>query len=81
MSCVSDAADLSWVVSVTLRIQLYNLCKKKLSGVIDNAERQWTKKVDFKIEYLREYEVICKKALTRVSGAQMELFDKKSLKG
>jgi hypothetical protein len=36
-----------------------------------------TKKVDFIVEYLYEYEAICKKALTRVSGAQMELFDEK----
>jgi hypothetical protein len=36
-----------------------------------------TKKVDFIVEYLREYEAICKKALFRVSGAQMELFDEK----
>jgi hypothetical protein len=37
-----------------------------------------TKKVDFIVEYLREYEAICKKALTSVSGAQMELFDEKN---
>jgi hypothetical protein len=37
-----------------------------------------TKKVDFNVEYFREYEAICKKALTRVSGAQMELFDEKN---
>jgi hypothetical protein len=37
-----------------------------------------TKKVDFIVEYLRDYEAICKKALTRVSGAQMELFDEKT---
>jgi hypothetical protein len=36
-----------------------------------------TKNVDFIVEYLRKYEAICKKALTRVSGAQMELFDEK----
>jgi hypothetical protein len=34
------------------------------------------KKVDFIVEYLPEYEALCKKALTRVSGAQMELFEK-----
>jgi hypothetical protein len=34
--------------------------------------------VDFIVEYLREYETICKKALTRGSRAQMELFDKKN---
>jgi hypothetical protein len=39
-----------------------------------------TKKVEFLVEYLREYEVICKKALTRVSGAKMELFDEKNQK-
>jgi hypothetical protein len=32
-----------------------------------------TKKVNFIVEYLREYKAICKKALTSVSGAQMEL--------
>jgi hypothetical protein len=36
-----------------------------------------TKKVYFIVEYLREYETICKKVLTCVSGAQMELFDEK----
>jgi hypothetical protein len=33
-----------------------------------------TKKVDFLVEYLREYESIFKKALTRVPGAQMDLY-------
>jgi hypothetical protein len=37
-----------------------------------------TKKVDFIVEYLCECEALCKKALTRVSGAQMELFDEKN---
>jgi hypothetical protein len=45
-----------------------------VSGVIDTADH---KKIDFKVEYLREYEAICKKALTRGSRAQMELFDEK----
>jgi hypothetical protein len=36
-----------------------------------------TKKVDFIVKYLREYEAICKKASTRESGTQMELFDEK----
>jgi hypothetical protein len=36
------------------------------------------KKVDFIVIYLREYEAICKKALTCVSGAQMEFFDEKN---
>jgi hypothetical protein len=36
------------------------------------------KKNDFIVEYLREYEAICKKALTRGSRAQMELFDEKT---
>jgi hypothetical protein len=39
-----------------------------VSGVIDTTK---------KVEYLREYETIFKKALTRVSRAQMELFDEK----
>jgi hypothetical protein len=37
-----------------------------------------TIKVDFIVEYLREYEAIFKKALTRVSGPLMELFDEKT---
>jgi hypothetical protein len=37
-----------------------------------------TKKVDLIVEYLCEFEAICKKALTSVSGAQMELFDEKN---
>jgi hypothetical protein len=36
-----------------------------------------TKKVDFIVEYLCEYEAMCKKALTSVSGVQMEMFDEK----
>jgi hypothetical protein len=40
------------------------------SGVIDTADN---KKIDFIVEYLREYEAICKKALTRGSKAQMEV--------
>jgi hypothetical protein len=36
------------------------------------------KKVEFIVKYLREYKAICKKALTRVSGAQMQLFDEKT---
>jgi hypothetical protein len=46
-----------------------------VSGVIDTADH---KKIDFLVEYLREYEKICKKALTRRSGAQKELFDEKN---
>jgi hypothetical protein len=38
------------------------------------------RKVEFIVEYLREYEAISKKALTRGSGAQMEFFDEKKLK-
>jgi hypothetical protein len=37
-----------------------------------------TKKVDFIVEHLREYKAICKKALTHVSGAQIELFYEKT---
>jgi hypothetical protein len=37
-----------------------------------------TKKVDFIAANLREYEAICKKALTCESGDQMELFDEKN---
>jgi hypothetical protein len=37
-----------------------------------------TKKVDFIVEYLCKYEATCKKALTRASGAHLELFDEKT---
>jgi hypothetical protein len=37
-----------------------------------------TKKVDYIGKNLCEYEAICKKALTCVSEAQMELFDEKN---
>jgi hypothetical protein len=33
---------------------------------------------DFKVEYLREFQAICKKALTRVSGAKEKLFGEKT---
>jgi hypothetical protein len=46
-----------------------------VSDVIDTADH---KKIDFIVEYLREFEAICKKALARGSGAQMELFDEKN---
>jgi hypothetical protein len=46
-----------------------------VSGIIDTA---YHKKIDFIVEYLRKYEVIIKKALTRGSRAQMELFDEKN---
>jgi hypothetical protein len=45
------------------------------SGVIDTADH---KKFEFIVEYLREYEAICKKALTRGSRVQIELFDEKN---
>jgi hypothetical protein len=45
------------------------------SGVIDTADH---KKIDFIVEYLHEYEAICKKALTCGSRAKMELFDEKN---
>jgi hypothetical protein len=35
----------------------------------------------FIVEYLREFEAICKKALARESGVQMELFDEKKTGG
>jgi hypothetical protein len=33
---------------------------------------------DFIVEYLRKFEAICKKDLTRESGAQVGLFDEKT---
>jgi hypothetical protein len=55
-----------------------------VGGVMDTAH-QWlsitpltTKKIDFIVKYLLEYEAICKKALTRGSWAQMELFEEKN---
>jgi hypothetical protein len=41
---------------------------------------RWPQKIDFIVEYFREYEAICKKALTRGSRAQMELFDEKNMR-
>jgi hypothetical protein len=45
-----------------------------VSVVIDTADHN---KIDFIVEYLREFEAICKKVLAPGSGAQMELFDEK----
>jgi hypothetical protein len=45
------------------------------SFVIDTAG---AKIGDFIVEYLREFEAICKKALTRESEAQVGLFDEKN---
>jgi hypothetical protein len=47
-----------------------------VSGVINTVDH---KKIDCIVEYLREYEAICKKALTRGSRAQVELFDEKTV--
>jgi hypothetical protein len=44
------------------------------NGVIDTAG---AKMGDLKVEHLREFEAICKKALTRESRAQVGLFDEK----
>jgi hypothetical protein len=52
-------------------------------GVIDTAHH-WSAvsliplTTNFKVEYLREHKAICKKALTHLTEAQMELFDAKS---
>jgi hypothetical protein len=51
--------------------------KKSYIGKFYNMTPLTTKIVDFIVEYLLEYEAIRKKALTRVSGAQMEFFDEK----
>jgi hypothetical protein len=54
-----------------------------VSGVIDTAHH-WSAvsliplNTNLIFEYLREYKAICKKALTRGTGAQMELFDAKN---
>jgi hypothetical protein len=42
-----------------------------VSSVIGSVDHQ-------KVDFIVEYEAICKKALTHVSGAQMELFDEKN---
>jgi hypothetical protein len=54
----------------------YGLTKKQIlvSSVIDTADQ---KIGDFKVENFGEFESICKKVLTRISGAQMELFQEK----
>jgi hypothetical protein len=59
------------------RIQLCKLGSKsyQTSGVIDTAG---DKIGDFKVEYLREFEAICKKGFTRESGARVGLFDEKN---
>jgi hypothetical protein len=44
-------------------------------GVIDTADH---KKIDFIVDYLRDCEAICKKALPRGSRAQIELFYEKT---
>jgi hypothetical protein len=46
-----------------------------VGSVIDTDDH---KKIDFIVEYLRKYVAICKKALTRGSRVQMELFDEKN---
>jgi hypothetical protein len=46
-----------------------------VGSVIDTADH---KKIDFIVEYLREYEAICKKALTHGPRAQIELFYEKT---
>jgi hypothetical protein len=61
--------------------QSHNKCRGYLRivfghiGVIDTAEAKIS---DFIVKYFREFEVICKKALTCVSGAKEKLFDEKT---
>jgi phage regulator Rha-like protein len=45
-----------------------------VNGVNDNT---YQKIGDFKVEFIGEFESICKKALTRILGTQMELFYEK----
>jgi hypothetical protein len=47
-------------------------------GTSGEIETTGAKIGDFKVEYLRQFEAICKKALTRESGAQVGLFDEKT---
>jgi hypothetical protein len=53
----------------TIILNVQNFAKKY--GLTQN------KICDFKIEFFGEFESIFRKALTRMSGAQMELFDEK----
>jgi hypothetical protein len=53
----------------------------KLFSVVLLLTLLTTNKVDFVVQFLREYKAICKKALICVSGAQIELFDEKKTRG
>jgi hypothetical protein len=63
---VYDTADRGWIVSIKLFTNnfLFNY----------TADH---KSVEFIVKYLGEFESIFKKALTRGSGAQLELFNEK----
>jgi hypothetical protein len=57
-------------ITITQKYRDYLRIVIDTSGVTDTAG---AKIGDFKVVYLREFEVICKKASTRESGAQMGL--------
>jgi hypothetical protein len=60
---------------------MWGLTKDHVYGQRCHLPWLTTKKVDFIVDYLHEYEAICKQVLTRVSGAQVELFYEKKTRG
>jgi hypothetical protein len=50
----------------------------ELSNGIKKHTSKSHKTIPLKVEYIREFEAICKKALTCESGAQVVLFDEKN---
>jgi hypothetical protein len=61
-------------ITITKKYMGYLRIVFSTSGVIDTAGVKFG---DFKVEYLREFEAICEKALTRGSRAQVGLFNGK----
>jgi hypothetical protein len=71
----SYTGKLYYTISTTFIQNIRGLTKDHFCG----QRCQWHRwPVDFLVEYLCEYEAICKKTLTCGPGAQMELFDEKN---
>jgi hypothetical protein len=62
-------------ITITQKYRGYSRIVFGLNGFIDTTQ---VKIGDFKVEYLCEFQAICKKALTRVSGSKGKLFDEKN---
>jgi hypothetical protein len=69
---------LSCTIPITFTQEIWGLTRDRFyhSDVIDTAV---TKIGDFIVDFIREFETIFKKTLTRVSGAKGELFDEKKI--